>query len=625
MLNVGGKGFVSVGVVFPNAQSVVDIPAENIVNAKTTNSELEQVEEFKGWQPKFLDSIKDESIDYVEEKSDWKILKYPEYQTNDGQGKDALIDGKTETFYHSLYSPRKVPLPHEFVIDCGKNISVNYFDIIRRGNQNDLIKEVELYGAKDNNQEGIPEDSEFFTLFNGSIENPKNTTYRFSFEEQEIRFFKLIVRKNDDQTVIRELSAGRAVDLSQTVKPKNFETNKNGFEENKSNGKLSTQTKNSFYEFEFLGSGFDIFADTDPEYGTADVFLDDNKIGEISLVDKPLLNKCVFRKRDLEVKNHIVKIVTNSNAKFNISFINVNYETPVDKQDYPTSAEDYGDESPLTFSANWRTQIKEYKNLTRIDFVDSVPEGYVDSYVRINKYIHVYQDQNDKNRIAFVYSGKIVAPYDASSLFAGCSSLQEINFKNFDTTNILFATSMFNGCLSIEQLDLSKFSTPKLLYLSTLFENCENLRELDISGFDIKEAAQVADMLKGCQNLVSLHAPSALEKNIQLPFHFIDTESNRRSTEASADNAGHILCIHEVHDNLHHVDYVPATRDKSGLIEHDECICGAKLIDGEEVSAQSVVIHAIGYADIIIPCVACAVVIIGGPIAFVTIKKKRQK
>lgn len=626
LVNWAGAGYAKVGVVFPDATAVVDIPAENIVNTRVSSQDLEQTQKFEGWQPKFLDSIKDETVDYVEEKENWQVLKYPEFQANDGQGVGALLDGKKETYFHSKYSPSKVALPHEFVIDCRKNISANYFDIVRRENGNDRITEIALYGAADNGKEGIPEENEFFRLFEGPIENPNVGTYRITFDEQEIRFFKLIVKKNQDQTVIRELTAGRAVELGQTVKPKNFEKGQSGFEENKSNGKLSTQTQNAFYQFEFLGSGFDVFADTDRDYGTAEVFLDDSKIGEINLSDKPLFNKCVFRKRDLDVKNHVVKIVTTSNKKFNISFINVNYETPVDKEDYPAEANDFGDESPLTFSTNWRTLIKDYKNLTRIDFVKSIPEGYVDTYLRMNKYIHVYQKQNDENKIAFVYAGKILAPSDASSLFAGCTSLQEINFENFDTSNMLFATSMFNGCAAIQQLDLSGFNTQKVLYLSTLLENCENLQELNLSGFAIKDAAQVANLLRGCHNLAILHVPNVMENGIQLPFHFLDPELGKRATVVSAENAGHTLLIHEAHPNLKHCDYVPATRNTDGIVEHDECIdCGAVLLDGVEVEQGKVVIRATGYLDIIIPCVAGAVIAVGGVATVMAIRKKKKK
>lgn len=624
LVNRGGVGYVNVGVVFPDSETVVDIPVENIINTNVSDSELQQVEKFDGWQPKFMDSIKDESITYVEEKDGWKLLKWPEYQKNDGQGKDALLDGKTETYFHTRYTPSVLNTPHEFIIDCGKNIVANYFEILRRGNSNDALYEVSLFGAKDNNN-NTPQDDEFSLLFDGNIENPGGVQYRLKFAEQEIRFFKLIVKRNNSQTVIRELSAGLSIDLNQTVKPKNFEKSQSGFTENQANGKLSTKTNGAYYEFEFLGSGFSVFADTDLEYGSANVFLNGKKAGEIRLADKPLFNKCVFKMDELDMGYYNVKIVANTSKPFNISFINVNFATPVDKEDYPVSAQDFGDGSPLTFSTEWRTLINNYKSLTRIDFVKTVPNNYVDTFARMNKYIHIYRNKNDANQIAFVYPGNLLAPSDASALFAGCVSLKEINFSNFQTQSMLYATSMFNGCSSIKKLDLSDFNTENVLYLSSLFENCENLLELDISGFSIQQNAQLTDLLKNCNNLAVLHAPRVLNNNFQLPLSFVDKQNNQTLSVASQTNAGHIL-IHADHNKLQHYDYLAATRSKDGHKEHDECICGAVLVDGQEVDAKSVIIHAKGYADIIIPsCCGCAIVLAGGIAALIITRRKKRK
>ena len=269
--------------------------------------------------------------------------------------------------------------------------------------------------------------------------------------------------------------------------------------------------------------------------------------------------------------------------------------------------------------------IKNYKTVTRIDFKRSAPQDYVDTFMRMNKYIHVYNNPNDTSKIAFVYPGDILAPSDASSLFAGCSSLQEINFENFDTKNMLFATSMFNGCTALETLNLSTFNIDKVLFLSTLFENCVNLKDLNISGLKIRQSAQVADLLKGCEKLATLFMPSEIGSNFALPYHYLDQHTNHRSTVATAENAGHTLCIHEIHDQLHHVDYLAPTRDDAGHVEHDECICGAYLLDGEEVGANRIVINPTGYWEIILPCVGVGALAIAIPSIWLTIRRKKFK
>ena len=44
-------------------------------------------------------------------------------------------------------------------------------------------------------------------------------------------------------------------------------------------------------------------------------------------------------------------------------------------------------------------------------------------------------------------------------MFYDCSSLKELNFSNFNTSNVTNMSAMFFGCLSLEKLDLSKFNT----------------------------------------------------------------------------------------------------------------------------------------------------------------------
>ncbi len=628
LMNWGGRGLARVGVVFPGANQVVDIPAENMTNALVSKQEEEQAKQFKGWQPKFLDSIKDQSMAYEEDKTDWQVIECPDYQVYaeyNGLGAKALVDGNMSTIFHSRHSGGPIPsLPHVFVIDCKKNLLANYFSIHRRTTDNDMLFEIALYGAKDNGKNQAPSSEEYVCLFDGELENPKLTTYKIQFEKDLFRYFKLVVKKNKSHTVIREVSAGFETDLNQTVKPSSFEKRNDGFKENKANGKLSTEKQSAVYEFEFLGSGFDVFADTAPEYGSADVFVDNNLVGQIDLSDKLIFNKCVFTLSNLSVKSHSVKIVTTSNKQFNISFVNVTYAVPVEAEDYPTLGKDYGDKSPLLFDDQWKTLIANHKNLSRIDFLKAEPKGYEDTLVRLNTFIRVYQKKDDQNQIAFVYPGTIVAPSDCSFLFAGCEKLEAINFENFDTSSMTLALSMFYGCQSLTELDLSGFDTQKTLCFSKAFENCTSLHKLNISSFVVSKQAQTTDLLKGCENLFEIDVPQVFENKLGLAKNFVDYQTKMFSTEISSKNAGHTMFLHEDHTYTH-FDLVPATRDEGGIKEHDECVCGRIVIDGKGVSRESLAIEPKGYGDIIAGVtVPCAVLAIGG-ITFVAIRSKNKK
>ena len=73
-------------------------------------------------------------------------------------------------------------------------------------------------------------------------------------------------------------------------------------------------------------------------------------------------------------------------------------------------------------------------------------------------------------------------------MFSGCSSIEELNLSNFDTSQVKYITYMFCDCSSLKRLDISKFNTnnviidnyrddnynflPYLLVTNTMFMGC---------------------------------------------------------------------------------------------------------------------------------------------------------
>ena len=61
-------------------------------------------------------------------------------------------------------------------------------------------------------------------------------------------------------------------------------------------------------------------------------------------------------------------------------------------------------------------------------------------------------------------------------MFANCSSLKDLNIKNFNTSNVTDMTRMFDGCSSLEKLEIKKkFDTTKVTNKSNIFDRCEKL------------------------------------------------------------------------------------------------------------------------------------------------------
>lgn len=433
----------------------------------------------------------------------------------------------------------------------------------------------------------------------------------------------MIVTANSGHTVIKELYAGIESKLSQTVKPSNYMTDKgdltddvaNGFKENPANGKLSTTKEGAQFEFKFLGSGFELYADTDPAYGRASVEVDGVlEKEEIDLSDEPLFNKQVFLCEDLETAEHTVVITALDQKPFNISFINVQYGTPVAAGEYPAVDGDYGNtETPRQFTREWKTYVKDYQELTSIRFLQAEPQGYKDTYVRIDTYIRLYRDGK---KIAFVYPGKILAPIECGSLFSGCEKLTELNLQNFDTEYMRGAMNMFYGCESLTEIDVSKFTTENVLSFGKMFGNCTSLHSMDLSNFELDENANLYRMFENCTELQTINLPEkAVGKRarrnasdgsaitFELPYVYHVEGTDMFITELSLDEsmAGKTLTLHKDHKFLSsdiHLQENP-TCEGTGTLAYKTCSTCRCNFDFEDEStlyrAGDLVIPATGH------------------------------
>ena len=577
---------MTIGVHMPDApeNEIIDLPSEYLLSASVSESELEEIDSFKGWQPRFVDSIKNATIDYQNSNEGWKVLAAPvseggEDAETQARYRQYMVDGDESTSYHSKYDHRTggtaVPTPHVFIVDTAMDQTFNYFDIIRRTNGNDKLLSYKLYSCTEDQYAGlnhtdVNDVQGWHLLFEGDSSNVNASRQRISFPRTQLRYFKLIITANSGHTVIREVYAGIESKLNQTVKPSNYMTNKgaltenaaDGFMENSANGKLSTEKVGATFEFKFLGNGFELYADTAPDYGKASVTVDGAlQKTEIDLSDKPIFNKQVYLWEDTETAEHTVT-VTVLNGPFNISFLNVRYGTPVAADEYPAVGTDYGEESVARqFTREWKTLVKDYKDLTSIRFLQTAPEGYKDTYIRIDTYIRLYREGS---KIAFVYPGKILAPIECGSLFSGCESLTELVLNNFDTAYMRGAMNMFYGCASLTTLDVSAFKTENVLSFGKMFAACVSLTTMDLSGFELDENANLYRMFENCDDLETVKLPEAQGPALrartarssdtsalvlELPYVYQDQETRAFVTEIALDasTAGHTLKVHRTH------------------------------------------------------------------------------
>ena len=59
-----------------------------------------------------------------------------------------------------------------------------------------------------------------------------------------------------------------------------------------------------------------------------------------------------------------------------------------------------------------------------------------------------------------------------SFMFNECSSLEELNFNNFNTINVTFMMCMFYQCSSLKELNLNNFNTINVTFMDNMFYGC---------------------------------------------------------------------------------------------------------------------------------------------------------
>ena len=93
---------------------------------------------------------------------------------------------------------------------------------------------------------------------------------------------------------------------------------------------------------------------------------------------------------------------------------------------------------------------------------------------------------------------------DMYSMFALCSSLENLDLSTFVTDNVTDMREMFYGCTSLKSLNLSNFNTEKVTGMLYMFWNCSALESLDISTFNTTKVKTMLAMFGECEALTTL-------------------------------------------------------------------------------------------------------------------------
>ena len=113
---------------------------------------------------------------------------------------------------------------------------------------------------------------------------------------------------------------------------------------------------------------------------------------------------------------------------------------------------------------------------------------------------------------------------DASSMFAGCSSLQSIDLEHFDTSIVTNMKSMFAGCgnaSSASSLGLNHLDTSNVTNMERMFAGCY-IQHLDLNNFDTSNVTNMKEMFCVCDSS-SIDLSSFNTKNVTNMSGMFDT------------------------------------------------------------------------------------------------------
>lgn len=96
---------------------------------------------------------------------------------------------------------------------------------------------------------------------------------------------------------------------------------------------------------------------------------------------------------------------------------------------------------------------------------------------------------------------KVTGMTDASYMFDGCRNLTDVDFDEFDTSQITDMTRMFYDCYGLNSLDLSGFDTGRVQYMEGMFQSCTNLESLNLSSFDTGSVTNMHELFCNCYDL----------------------------------------------------------------------------------------------------------------------------
>jgi len=98
-------------------------------------------------------------------------------------------------------------------------------------------------------------------------------------------------------------------------------------------------------------------------------------------------------------------------------------------------------------------------------------------------------------------------------MFYNCSSLEELDLSNFNTSKLTNMQYTFYNCTDLTVLNLSGWNTSNVTNMYSAFMNCESLEELDLSSFDTSKVTNMEQLFCRCEYLATIYVSEKWNTN----------------------------------------------------------------------------------------------------------------
>lgn len=234
---------------------------------------------------------------------------------------------------------------------------------------------------------------------------------------------------------------------------------------------------------------------------TAEVYGEsDEKVGnvKVKIVKKGYAGEAMMKREVTTDSDGNIIVDKLSPGKYEITYQKVGYDTYVDEVDF-TALEENSVSQKIVLTENgilyagtygdteWCIDKKGHLLVTGTgDMYDGTPGWKQYAYMIKTAEIDVQGATSCKN------------------LFSSCTNLEEIDFANFDMSNIADMSYMFYGCSSLKNISTEYFDTHNVTNMRNMFCNCEKLEIIDLSNFNTKNVTDMYAMFSHCKNLINI-------------------------------------------------------------------------------------------------------------------------